>query len=310
MDKASQINQLMNRLRLRQVALLLAIDATGTLSMAARDIGMTQPAATKMLSELEGALGQKLFDRVGRELKLNASGQRALQGFRCMRGTLEQLQRELHDLRLGSAGQLAVGSIMAASPSYLTGALARLKEQHPLMAVRIEVGTSDRLMELLDAGELDVVIGRIPGAQGNYRFQPLSEEAISVVCASTHPLATARAPSFERLLDHPWVLQPSGSPLRDVIDHEFAAHHAPLPPGLLETSSTLITVHLVSRTRMLAVLPQSVAREFKRHKLLGIVKYQPQNKLASYGSVVRRDRPTSPQSENFLRLLHEERTAD
>lgn len=310
MDKASQLNQLMNRLRMRQVALLLAIEATGTLSMAAREIGLTQPAATKMLSELEDALGQKLFDRVGRELQLNASGRRALLGFRGMRGTLEQLQRELQELRLGTAGRLTVGSIMAASPAYLTGALAKLKERHPFMAVRIEVGTSDRLMELLDAGELDVVIGRVPGAVGDYLFQPLSEEAISVVCSTSHALAAARSPSFERLREYPWVLQPPGSPLRDVIAQEFAEHHAPLPTGLLETSSTLITVHLVSRTRMISVLPQSVAREFQRHKMLSVVKYRPQNRLASYGSIVRSDRPASPQTENFLKLLHDESKAD
>ena len=66
------VNQLLNRLRMRQVALLLAIEASGTLGAAARAIGMTQPAATKMLHELEATLGQNLFDRVGRVLKLNA----------------------------------------------------------------------------------------------------------------------------------------------------------------------------------------------------------------------------------------------
>lgn len=302
------IKQLLNRLRMRQVALLLAIEENGTLGAAAREIGMTQPAATKMLNELEETLGQKLFDRVGRVLRLNAAGQRAMLSFRGMRGTLEQLQRELHELRLGSAGRLFIGSIMAASPTFLTRALAKLKQQYPLLSVAIEVGTSDKLMGQLDEGELDVVIGRVPGEAGGYQFRPLSEEPISVVCAPEHPLTKVRAPVFSRLREYPWVLQPEGSPMRDVIVQEFLEHHVQLPTGLLETSSTLITIHLVTHTQMIAALPKSVAMGFQRHRMLGLVKYSVRNRLAAYGSVVRADRPMSAQTEHFLRLLHEEGT--
>ena len=299
------VNQLLNRLRMRQVALLLAIEASGTLGAAARTIGMTQPAATKMLHELEVTLGQDLFDRAGRVLKLNAAGQLATQSFRGMTGTLEQLQRDLRELSLGSAGRLSVGSIMAASPTYLTRALAKLKDQYPLLSVNIEVGTSQGLMEQLDEGTLDTVIGRVPGAAGEYLFEPLSEEAISVVCAPDHPLARLRAPAFNRLTDYPWVLQPAGNPMHDVIMQEFMEHHTPLPSGPLETSSTMITVHLVARSRMIAALPQSVAKGFHKHRMLGLVRYPVRNRLASYGSIVRADRPSSPQAEHFLRLLHE-----
>ena len=104
--------QLLNRLRMRQVALLLAIDAQRTLHAAAQQMGMTQPAATKMLHELEDALGQPLFDRVGRGLQLNPAGQAVLNTFRGMRGTMEALNRELQELRLGGAGKLFIGSII------------------------------------------------------------------------------------------------------------------------------------------------------------------------------------------------------
>lgn len=303
---STPVSHLLNRLRMRQMALLLAIDEGGTLGAAARAIGMTQPAATKMLHELEETLGQELFDRVGRVLKLNAAGRLALMSFRGMTGTLEQLQRGLNELRLGRAGRLSIGSIMAASPMFLTRSLAKLKEQYPLLSVGIEVGTSDRLMEQLDRGELDVVIGRVPGAAGAYRFRALAEEAISVICAPGHPLARARAPTFDRIKEFPWVLQPEGSPMREVITQEFMNHHTPLPPGLIETSSTLITVHLVIHTQMIAALPQPVARGFQAHKMIGLVKYRMQNRLASYGSIVRSDRPLSSQVEHFLRFIHEE----
>ncbi|MEK7919828.1 LysR family transcriptional regulator, partial [Burkholderia contaminans] len=67
-DRRDSTPQLLNRLRMRQIALLLAVDECSTLRAAADQMGLTQPAATKMLAELESALGQRLFDRVGRGL--------------------------------------------------------------------------------------------------------------------------------------------------------------------------------------------------------------------------------------------------
>ena len=295
---------ILNRLRLRQIALLLAITRAGTLGAAAREIGVTQPAATKMLGELEHALGQRLFERTGRVLVLNAAGERALLAFRGMRGTLEQLLRDLHELAAGTAGRIAVGSIMAASPTHLTGALADLKNRFPGLAASIEVGTNDRLMALLDDGALDVVIGRAPAAAGEYRFQPLADEAPVVICAPAHPLLAVRRLTFAHLHDCSWVLQPAGNPMRDVVNREFEAQRAALPDGLLETASTMITIHLVVRTRMLAVLPESVASGFARHGMLGVLRYRMRSRLTSYGSIVRADRPLSPPARQFLRLLH------
>lgn len=301
------LSTLLNRMRMRQTALLLAIEETGTLGAAARQMGMTQPAATKMLHELESALGTTLFDRIGRKIHINEAGRKACLSFRGMQGTLKQLQNDLVQLREGSMGQLAVGSIMAASPTYLSGALASLKQEHPGLNVRIEVGTHDQLMQQLDDGHLDMVIGQLPANAGLYRFRPLSHEPISIVCATDHPLATGRRLTFEKIGHYPWVLQPEASPLRELIAKEFAFHHAALPAGALVTSSTLITMHIVARTQTVAVLPTSVAQAFKDHGMLGILDYRMHHKLANYGSVVRADRPVSPQTEHFIRRLHQQK---
>jgi DNA-binding transcriptional LysR family regulator len=105
-----------------------------------------------MLQELEDALGQPLFERVGRRLQRNAAGERVLEYFRSLRGNIEALNRELGELRQGSSGRLAVGSIMAASPGRLTQALLELKRQLPLLELEVAVDTSDRLLAQLREG--------------------------------------------------------------------------------------------------------------------------------------------------------------
>ena len=125
-DRQGSTPQLLNRLRMRQIALILAIREHRTLRGAAAHLGLSQPAATKMLHELEDALNIRLFQRVGRGLQLNDAGERVTAYFEDLRGSMEALNRELGELRQGSAGRLAVGSIMAASPGRLTQALLDL----------------------------------------------------------------------------------------------------------------------------------------------------------------------------------------
>lgn len=131
LDRQDSTPRLLNRLRMRQIALVLAIHEQRTLRGAAAELGLSQPAATKMLHELEDALAVRLFERVGRGLQLNAAGERVTAYCQSLRGTMEALNRELAELRQGSAGRLAVGSIMAASPGRLTQVLLSIKQRSP-----------------------------------------------------------------------------------------------------------------------------------------------------------------------------------
>lgn len=307
-DRRDSTPQLLNRLRMRQVALMLAIEDKGTLRAAAGQLGLTQPAATKMLRELEDALGQPLFERVGRGLRPNASGARVTAYFRSINGSMEALNRELDELRLGSAGKFSLGSIMAASPGRLTDALLGLKARFPLLAMEIAVDTSDRLLQQLREGVLEVVIGRPLGqSAADCAFRELDGEGLVIVVAGHHPLACRRTVAFAELLDFPWVVQPPGSPMRDVIEREFRDHHAVLPKGLIETGSFLTTINLILKSELVSVVPEAVARRDADHGLLQILPYRMRHKLETYGSLVRRDRPLSVPAEHFLALLHARR---
>ncbi|WGS45379.1 LysR family transcriptional regulator [Burkholderia sp. JSH-S8] len=303
-DRKDSTPQLLNRLRMRQVALLLAVEECSTLRAAADRLGLTQPAATKMLRELEDALGQPLFERVGRGLVLNPAGERVLGYFRGIRGSMESLNRELAELQLGSAGRLAIGSIMAAAPGRLTEALVQLKARFPLLAIDIAVDTSDKLMPQLQEGVLEVVIGRNVGS--DCEFRAVDDEALAIVASRDHPLVGQGPVEFATLLDYPWILQPAGSPAREVVEREFRMHHQPMPRGLIETGSILTTMNLVDRSRMLGVIPQTVAALNAAHGMIAIVDYALAQKLPSYGSLVRRDRPLSVPAQQFLGLFHRE----
>lgn len=305
MNNPSLISQLLNRLRMRQVALILAVGEHGTLRKASAELGMTQPAATKMIQELESALGQKLFERVGRGQKLTPAGTSVLGYFTGMRGTIAAMTRELAELQLGSSGRLSVGSIMAPSPTLLTHAIIALKKAYPLLSVDVTLDTSDRLFELLREGVLDVAIGRVRGDQwADYVFTPLENEELAIVVGVHHPLAKKKSVAFASLLDYPWILQPTGSPMREVLEQEFRMQQAPLPRGLIETASILTTTNLIAETEMIGVVPQSIADTYDEHGLLKVLPCHIQHKMESFGSITRKDRPQSEATRFFLSVLH------
>lgn len=299
------IPQLLNRLRMRQVALILAVGEHGTLRKASGELGMTQPAATRMIQELESALGQKLFERVGRGQKLTPAGTSVLGYFRGLRGSIESMTRELAELQLGSSGRVSIGSIMAPSPTLLTQAIIALKQAYPLLSVDVTLDTSDRLFELLREGVLDVAIGRVRGEQwADYVFTPLENEELAIVVGVNHPLGKKKTLAFASLLDYPWILQPTGSPMREVLEQEFRMQQASVPRGLIETASILTTTNLIAETDMIGVVPQSIADTYARHGLLRVLPCHIQHKMESFGSITRKDRPLSEAARFFLSALH------
>lgn len=297
--------QLLNRLRLRQVALLLALRQQGTLGAAASQLGMTQPAATKMLHELEATLGCRLFEREGRGLRPTAAGHTVYGHFDGLHGSIEALARALEALQRGGAGRLSVGSILASSPAWLTQAVARLKREQPGLELVIAVETSDRLMEQLERGELDIVIGRLVEgfAHEDYRCELLDTEPLSVVVGPQHPLAGKRRLALADLADQPWVLQPRNSPMREVLEREFRLQGIDAPRNRVETASIMTTTSLLTETDAVAVMPTSVARPYASHGMVAILPVKIVQQLEPFSTIVRRGRALSPSAQRFLDLL-------
>jgi DNA-binding transcriptional LysR family regulator len=302
--------KVLNRLRMRQVALILAIDESRTLRGAAESLGMTQSAASQMLHELEETLGEPLFDRVGRRLQMNPAGQVVLNSFRNLRNNMTALTHELNELQLGSAGKLLVGCIAVAVPVHLSMAIIDLKKSYPLLSIGIIVDTSDILVRMLRNGMLDVVIGRMPVSNDTLEsdciFHPIADEVISMITAVEHPLAypARKHLSFDALLSYPWIVQPRGSPSREVIEQELLGHHAAPPRGLVETSSFFTAIHLIAHSQMIAAIPEFMVSRIAHHNLLRILPYTFTHSLTSWGSLVHRDRHINAVMRRFLDLMH------
>jgi DNA-binding transcriptional LysR family regulator len=119
-----------------------------------------------------------------------------------------------------------------------------------------------------------------------------------------HPLAQHKSVKFSDLLIYPWILQPIGSPMREVLEQEFRILHVSPPQGLIETASILTTTNLIAETDMVGVMPKSIAQTYAKHGLLQILPCHIQHKMEAFGTITLKTRPLSQATLFLLAALH------
>lgn len=295
----------LERLRFRHWRLVEAVARTGSVRRAADELHVTQPAATKILQDLETVLGVTLFERRPRAMAATEIGQFVVEHARRTLVETERFLDAVGNLRRGGFGALAIGAIMAAAPDILPAAVAELKRQRPLLTIRLLAVTSDQLMAALERRELDLVIGRFTEVRHDALFtiERLSGEELWAFAASTHPLAKAQTISLQEVGHLPWVLQPRTSPMRKIIDAAFADAGLPWLDNLVETTSIFATLRLVREAGMIAVLPSTIVAEGIEHGSLVRLPIAFANPLDAYGIITRRDESMSANAAAFIDAL-------
>jgi DNA-binding transcriptional LysR family regulator len=290
------------RVRLRQLELLAALEHTPTLSAAAREVHVSQPAASRLLGTLAADLGIDLFSRAGRGLRPTAAGRALIRRAASLIGNLDRAQAELEAIRDGLMGSTTVGAGVGACYALLPRALSLLLSAAPNISVALREGPMEELLLLLRDGRLDMVVGRMASTliDRDLVLDELYDPPMRIVAGPAHPLARARRIDWPRLLEEEWILPEAGTPMRAGIETMF--RHARRRPTrcLVESSSIQTNVALLSERRMLWVLSADIAAHFAA---LGALKVLPLPKLrgpAALTVVHLRDRPLSPAA---LRLL-------
>jgi LysR family pca operon transcriptional activator len=220
--------------KLRHIRAFLAIAAEGGLSAVAREQGLSQPALSRTLAELETLLGQPMFLRQGRRLVLTEAG--AL--FRRHAGAaLQSLDAGAAALRPGSGGALRIGVLPTVATRFLPQVVLRFHVLCPEIRLAAETGPHFHLMRLLRDGMVDLVVGRLPGAaeMAGLSFDHLYEDEIVLAARADHPLRTR--PAAEALANAPVILPPASALIRPPVDDYLAVNGLTGLRPMIETVS-------------------------------------------------------------------------
>lgn len=195
---------------LRQLRAFAAVHDTGSVSAAARKVHLTQPALSRRISELESALGVRLFDRTGRRLRLTSEGESLLMHSRNVLAEAESLVTRAESLRKGRGRTLAVGTAPMTMESVIAPVLRSYLREHDGIDVRLVEGGAPLLLDMVRKGELHLTLS-VPVSPGTLESRQLFPlRTLAVTSAASRIPAVARTVRIEDLVAEPLLMLPRG----------------------------------------------------------------------------------------------------
>jgi DNA-binding transcriptional LysR family regulator len=293
------------RLKTRQLLLLIALDDYRNIHRAADELHMTQPAASKQIKDLEEMLDVKLFERLPRGMEPTIYGETMIRHARMALTSLALAHDDIVTLKAGLTGQVEVGVIMTPAMALLPRAIARVKEEAPLLRIGVQLETSNLLLDKLQHGMLDFMIGRIfdTGDTSGLIYEELTEEPACAVVRPGHPLLERKDLALQDIAPLPWIVPPHGSILRYRFDMMFRRAGLEPPANVVDTTAMLMITALLQQTDSLHVMPIEVAQYYASLNVMRILPIEIPCKMDAFGIIRHQDHLLSPGADLLLRAV-------
>jgi len=229
-----------------------AVAETGHLKTAARQFGVGPSALSRSIGLLEERLGTKLFDRVGRNIRLNAEGERFLAAVRAAMRRVDDGYEEIASglrptpLRVSTVGVLSY---------LLLPVLADLRRDRPDFVTCVLRERPDRIAPAIHRGELDLALLPDPPLDDDLLIDELGAGTNGIYCGPGHALFRSRKPDLDRVLEHDFA---------GPVPSEVSARADGWPPSIrrrvtLHVADVKVAVDACAGGHVLAVLPDFVA---------------------------------------------------
>jgi LysR family nitrogen assimilation transcriptional regulator len=211
-------------MELRGIEYFLQIADEGSITRTARKLGVTQPALTRHVQQLEAELGTQLLLRLPRGVRLTAAGRDFLEYARRIVLEVARASEHVHGMAETPRGRVVIGTSPTLAPLLLPGCFARTRQQCPLVTLQVMEGFGPQLLDALLTGRLDVAVMTNPPRSRALSLTPLFSEPL-VVIAPPGARGTARSFSVVELSRTPVIVSAG---MRSVIDEQLSSVGAQL----------------------------------------------------------------------------------
>ena len=277
----------------------LAVCASRNLTVAASELGVSQPALTQAIAKLERQLNVVLFDRATRPMELTPYGQLVLEYAQSLERTTDALTENLAAMKAGSGGLLRIGAGPDWIHEVLPVAISELQKDHPSIRVNLTVALNDDLRSKLDRGEIDLFFASLTDEYfgGAYQSRILLREHMHILARDDHPIHMGSPKSLERLAREAWVLTGYDTFGRQLVRRLFGQHDVELPAPSVETNSVRAMINILRHSQKLGFLSRAHANAYPEIKVVETTVPMP---IREGGVVWRVDAPLLPVAENLI----------
>ncbi|RRR68445.1 MAG: LysR family transcriptional regulator [Candidatus Viridilinea halotolerans] len=286
-------------MELRHLRYFEAVARHSHVTRAAAELHIAQPALSKQISQLEQELGIRLFDRVGRNVRLTEAGEALLPHARAVMAQVDAARAEVAE-RIGlRKGRACIGAPPTVGSQLLPKLLAAFNQLYPGIELRLHEAGVQTLLELLETGLTDVAIVTLNVEDTNLKVEPLFSEEMVVAVWPQHPLAQQGIVRFSDLADAPWVLSPDNYELREAT-LQACAQAGFQPRVVLDGGETETLLRFVAAGLGIALVPRLAVQGL--HDLVPL-RISDQQLHRSLGLAWRGDRVASPAARALREFL-------
>lgn len=295
------------RLKIRHLEVFLTLHETGSLTAAAAQLHMTQPALSHWLADMEDVIGRPLFVR-NRRFALTEAGEAFREHAIRMIGDVQRTHAELHAIQSGLQGRLHLGTGLPRV--LLPNAIARLQQSRPGIFVSVVEAPQPDLLERLSAREIDIIIGAlsVDALRSGFATEVLIADTVQVVARCGHPFLEQKETQWQDTNQYPWILPPVGSVMRDVFDKAFAAQNLRPPTPCVEANSSIRLQLLLGDRNYLSILSASEVQLYCPLGLIERIPLLPEIPFPNIGAIWQTER-LCPIMSHFLDALRIESSA-
>jgi DNA-binding transcriptional LysR family regulator len=298
------------RLRLRDLHVFFTVVQHGSLAKAASHLGVSHPAVSQLIAELEHALGARLFDRSSHGVAPTVYGHALLARGRAAFDELKQGIRDIEFLSDPKAGEVKIGSPDTIAPILLP-IIESFSRKYPGVVLDVQEEEIESLAGKLRNRTLDFVIQRLRDRAladdrsfDDLDVEILFDDELVVGAGLQSRWARRRKIDLADLADEPWILSGPPSWNHRIISEAFQLRGLSMPKTVLKTYSTHIRTNLVASGHFIATFPKSVARFYADRFSLRVLPVELPVRPWPVAILLLRNRTLSPVVERFIEHIH------
>src|SRR5580765_4601014 len=286
-------------MELHQLRYFCAVADTGSFSRAAEQSHVSQPSLSQQILKLEDELGARLFDRLGRSVRLTEVGKTFLPRARAVLRELEAARGDVVESKDSISGQVVVGVIPTVAPYFLPPVLAAFSKKYSESAVIVVEEITPLLLERLRTGSVDIAILALPVRGHEFDSLPLLTEPLFAALPKKHRLARRAAISLRDLRKEPFLLLRDGHCFRE--NAVAACDRARVSPQVVfESGQFSSLLGLVGSGMGISLVP---AMAVSRAPDLKFVRIADREATRTIGALTLRGRSLSRAHQAFLSAL-------
>jgi DNA-binding transcriptional LysR family regulator len=301
------------RLKLRDLHILLAVVRRGSMANAASDLAISQPAVSKAIADMEHALGVRLFDRTRNGVEPTIYGRALVRRGSAVFDELKLGVEELAFLANPGVGELLIGSTESIAAGLLPAVMDRFSREHPRvhLTVRQAVINTQHYRELRERS-IDLFLGRIPStfAEDDLEIEIVYDDPVVVVAGARSKWARARRLDLTALAREQWVLPPADTIAGPLARDLFSASGTEMPHAPVTTLSIHVCCRLAATGRFITTLPSSILRFGGDDKTLKVLPIKLPKQARPVGVVTLKNRTLSPVAMRFIDAIRKTVSVD